>query len=139
MPPKRFFAAARPLLRHEAEPGRELSTGFELLRISDGRDYRACRNRSKARDTLQTAACLVGPMPCQQFYFDFLDLFGDVAQLRGQNAEHFCRKRREPLISCRFKKSKQPFDIADALSNYNAEFGEMGANGADKAAPLANQ
>jgi hypothetical protein len=30
-------------------------------------------------------------MPCQQFYFDFLDLFGDVAQLRGQNAEHFRR------------------------------------------------
>src|ERR1700720_3691694 len=27
----------------------------------------------------------------------------------------------------------------DALSNYNAEFGEMGANGADKAAPLADQ
>jgi hypothetical protein len=43
---------------------------------------------------LQAAACFVGPMPCQQFYFDFLDLFGDVAQLRGQNAEHFCRKRR---------------------------------------------
>ncbi|MGC2222285.1 MAG: hypothetical protein WA624_07930 [Methylocella sp.] len=81
--PQTFFAAARPLLRHEAEPGRELSTGFELLRISDGRDYRACRNRSKARDTLQAAACLVGPMPCQQFYFDFLDLFGDVAQLCG--------------------------------------------------------
>src|SRR5208282_2512851 len=37
----------------QAEPGRELSTGFKLLRISDGRDYRACRNRSKARDTLQ--------------------------------------------------------------------------------------
>jgi hypothetical protein len=43
------------------------------------------------------------------------------------------------LISCRFKKSKQPFDIADALSNHDAEFGKMGANGADKAAPLANQ
>jgi hypothetical protein len=116
-----------------------LSTGFELLWISDGRDYRACRNRSKARDTLQAAACFVGPMPCQQFYFDFLDLFGDVAQLRRQNAEHFHRKRRQALISCRFKKSKQPFDIADASSNYNTEFGEMGANGADKSAPLTNQ
>ena len=39
----------------------------------------------------------------------------------------------EALISCRLKKSKQPFDIADALSNNDAEFGEMGANGADKA------
>src|ERR1700730_15767422 len=32
------------------------------------------------------------------------------------------------LISCRFKKSKQPFDIADALSNHDAEFGKMRTN-----------
>jgi hypothetical protein len=56
-----------------------------------------------------------------------------------KNAEHFRRKRRLALISCRFKKSKQPFDIADALASHDAEFGEMGANGADKAAPLADQ
>jgi hypothetical protein len=82
---------------------------------------------------------LVSSARCQQFYFDFLDLFGDVAQLRGQNAEHFRRKRRQALISWRFKKSKQPFDIADALSNHDPEFGEMGTNGADKAAALTNQ
>jgi hypothetical protein len=92
--PQSFLAAARPLLRHEAKPGRELSTGFELLGISNGRDDRAGRNRSKARDTLQAAACLVGPMPSQKLYFDSLDLFGDAAQLRGQNAEHFRRERR---------------------------------------------
>jgi hypothetical protein len=41
-------------------PGRSVFQGF-------------CRNRSQARDALQAAACLVGPMPCQQVYFDFLD------------------------------------------------------------------
>jgi hypothetical protein len=40
---------------------------------------------------------------------------------------------------CRFKKSKQPFNIADALSNHDAKFGKMRTNGADKAAPLTNQ
>ena len=34
-------------------------------------------------NAVQEAACLVGSMPCRQFYFDFLNLFGDVAQLRG--------------------------------------------------------
>jgi len=65
--------------------------------------------------------------------------YGDLETLLARVAEIKQEKRRQALISCRFKKSKQPFDIADALSNYNAEFGEMGANGADKAAPLADQ
>jgi hypothetical protein len=73
-----LLAADQPLLTHEAEPDRELSTAFELLRISDGRDYGACRSRPKARDTLQVTACL-NPMPCQQFYVDILDPFGVAA------------------------------------------------------------
>jgi hypothetical protein len=119
-----LLAADQPLLTHEAEPDRELSTAFELLRISDGRDYGACRSRPKARDTLQVTACL-NPMPCQQFYVDILDPFGVAAPQGPVFAD----------LLCRFKKSKQPFNITEALLNYDVQYGERRANNADDAAP----
>jgi hypothetical protein len=75
-----LLAADQPLLTHEAEPDRELSTAFELLRISDGRDYGACRSRPKARDTLQVTACL-NPMPCLLARHMLLTLIEDALRL----------------------------------------------------------
>ena len=70
--PQSFLAAARPLLRHEAKPGRELSTGFELLGISNGRDDRVigprlgtlCKRRLVSSARCQTKSFTSTPLTC---------------------------------------------------------------------------
>jgi hypothetical protein len=66
-------------------------------------------------------------------FFRTIDTLYGRLGAKTRHVRDVARKRREPPISCRFKKSKQPFDIADALSNHDAKFSKMRTNGADKA------
>jgi hypothetical protein len=58
-----FPTPAQMLLRHQADPGREISSRSESLRISDAGDQGGSERRTDARKLIQPLAHLVGPVP----------------------------------------------------------------------------
>ena len=65
-PPQPVLAATRVLSGHQTEPGRELSARAELRAISDRRDQRRRGDDIDAGNRRQTAARLVGSVPCHK-------------------------------------------------------------------------
>ena len=53
---KLVFASARVLLRHEPDPGREVSSRSEGLGISNAGDQRCCQRRTDAGDRVKPLA-----------------------------------------------------------------------------------
>src|SRR6516162_5474111 len=56
-------APARALLRHEPDPGREISRRSERLRISDAGDQSSGQRRTDTRNLIEPPARLAGSVP----------------------------------------------------------------------------
>src|SRR6266568_6381222 len=54
---------ARVLLRHEPDPGREIPSGPESLRICDAGDQSGGQRGTNARDRIEPLARLIGSVP----------------------------------------------------------------------------
>src|SRR5512144_1162686 len=134
-----LLAAARPLLRHQAQPRRELAPGFELAGITARRSDGTRRDRADAGNGRQPPARLVRLVPGEQFPLNLLYTCGDIAELSRKNAQHGTCQLWQPGISRPIEKLKAALDIADAPTRDDAELGEVSANGADETAPLADQ
>src|ERR1700746_207926 len=65
---------ARILLRHEADPGREVSSRSEGLRISNARNQSRGQGRADAGDLVETPARLMRPMPSRDAAIELQNL-----------------------------------------------------------------
>src|SRR6476646_2426312 len=93
-PTETLLNPTRSLLLHKATPGCELPASFELPRIGNRCDNRACSNRADTRDRRQPAADLVRTMPGHELGLNDLHPGLDLSQLSRQNAQHLARQSR---------------------------------------------
>ena len=88
-----------------------------------------CRNRPKARDTLRAVACLVGPIPCQQCYFDFLDLFGDVLLQEAADVMDAGRRAPSPADSRSDPRRRPPRHFRRMVPGIGSQWLRCSSNG----------
>src|SRR5215831_19674187 len=73
--PKLVLAAARMLLWHEPDPGREVTARSESLWISDGGNQGSCQCRTDAWDRIEPPARRVGAVPCHDAAVELQNLY----------------------------------------------------------------
>src|SRR5215212_1115353 len=73
--------AARMLLGHQSNPGREVASRSEAFRIPHARDERGSEQRTDTRNTVQALAHLIGAVPGQDHPIKLQDLLLEAEQL----------------------------------------------------------
>src|SRR6516162_4667168 len=79
------LAAARVLLRHEPDPGREVPTRSEGLRVGNTGDQSSGQCRADARDLIEPFARLIGSVPGHDLAVKFEDLGFQHPQLNSES------------------------------------------------------
>src|SRR4029077_16772481 len=94
-----IFAAARVLLRHQPDPGREVPSRSESLRIGDAGEQRGGQRRADAGDLIQVFPRLVGSVPGHDLAIKLQDLGSQHPQLSTESANTRTSHLGYPLVA----------------------------------------
>src|SRR5262245_51629009 len=93
------LASARVLPRDETNPGREVPSRSESLRVSDTGDQCSGEGRSNAGDRVEPPACLTGAMPSPDHTIEFQDLRLQPSQLGAESRNTGACNLRQSVVS----------------------------------------
>src|SRR6185295_12418726 len=123
-PPKPFLAAARMLQWREAQPGGELSSGAELVRISDGSGERRGTDGAHSRDRCKPQSDVARAVPGEQLAFDLPQPRLKIEYLLGQTGDHLCSQRRYVGHFARHNTLSETQRVRDPTPYLNAKLRE---------------
>src|SRR6266705_898595 len=119
------LAPARVLLRHEPDPGREIPSRSESLRISNAGDQSGGQRGTNARDLIEPLACRIGSMPGHDPAIEVENLRLQRLQLSAESRDTGAGKLGQPLVLCISDDSEQLFDTVASDRCDDAELGKM--------------
>src|SRR5262245_940308 len=127
------------LLRHEANPGRQVAPGRERLPITHLCDQSGCDDRTDAGDALEPPACFARSVPSVDALLDGCDLCCDGYVLASKNIEAEPRECRKPVV---FRIGNDLEQLGRAVASFcrdDAELGHMPADRVRKHRSLTDQ
>src|SRR4029077_3515869 len=138
-PAEPLLAAARILLRNQADPGRKVSSRSKSSRIGNARDQRRSQRRSHAGDLIKPFARLIGSMPGQDAPIELQDLCLEHPQLRAKGGKTLTCDLWHPLVIRIGDDVEELLDTVAANRRDDPELGEVGADRIDHRGLLANE
>src|SRR6476659_5202996 len=134
-----LLAAARILLRNQADPGIKVASRSKSSRIGNARDQRRSQRRSHAGDLIKPFARLIGSMPGQDAPIELQDLCLEHPQLRAKGGKTLTCDLWHPLVIRIGDDVEELLDTVAANRRDDPELGEMGADRIDHRGLLPNE
>src|SRR5262249_28197687 len=94
------LASPRMLLRHQANPARELSPGPKHFRIGNADNQRRCQPMTNAGDRVEPLASLVGSMPGRDHAVELQELCFQGSQLGAESHETGACNLGQSFVTC---------------------------------------
>src|SRR4029077_9420575 len=124
-PAEVLLAASGMLLGNQSDPGRQASSGRELLPISHFSDQGGGDDRTNTGDLLEPLAFFARAMPGMDVLLEHSDLCRDYSVLAGKNIETEPRGCRNPTVLLVSNDLEQLGCAVAPLRRDNAELGHM--------------
>src|SRR6266704_6306575 len=133
------LAPARVLLRHEPDPGREIPSRSESLRISNAGDQSGGQRGTNARNLIEPLARRVGSMPGHDPAIEVQNLRLQRLKLNAKRRDTGAGELGQPLVPCVSDDIAKLFDTIASDTCDDAKLGKMGTDHINHRRLLANE
>src|SRR5215475_10233691 len=133
------FAAARVMLRHQPDPGREIPSRSKCLGIPNARHQRSCKCRADTRDGIESLTGLIRSVPCHDAAIEGQDLGLQCQQLSPKSSHAGPGYLWQPSVVGIGDDFEQLLDTTAPDRCDDPELGQVRTNGIDDGRLLANE